>query len=77
MKKEIHIFGSLVDVIGANKITLEEIQDSDVLLNVLHQKFPLLVDKKMLIAIDKKIITSKTIFHSSSEIALLPPFSGG
>lgn len=77
MEIEIRIFGSLVDDLGAEKITLDNVHDSDDLLSMLYFKYPSLEAKKFMIAVDKKIIHSKTELNSTSEIALLPPFSGG
>ena len=36
-----------------------------------------MINVKYRIAIDKKIITSNTAITETSDIALLPPFSGG
>jgi len=71
------VFGSLADITGANKISVTLEKDTASLLEKMIVMYPLLNNRKFTIAVDKKIINENTIIHSSSEIALLPPFSGG
>ncbi len=74
---KVWVYGQLEDFTGASVITLENIFDTDMLTQNLFQKFPLLKDKKFLVAVDKQVVTEKTAIDSNAEIALLPPFSGG
>ncbi len=71
------VYGQLEDVTGASVITLENIFDTEMLTQNLFQQYPLLKDKKFLVAVDKQVVTEKTAIDSNAEIALLPPFSGG
>ena len=77
MEVRILIFGSLTEIVGSNSILFPLEKDSHSLLEKLNSTYPLLKEKKFEIALDKKIIHENTPLHSSSEIALLPPFSGG
>ena len=74
---KVMIYGQLEDVTGASVITLDGISDTDMLTENLFQQFPLLRQKKFLVAINQQVVTEKTTFDSNAEIALLPPFSGG
>jgi molybdopterin converting factor small subunit len=76
-KLNIMVFGQLEDITGSSAISVEHADDTDVLLNKLYGKYPLLKEKKFLIAIDQKIIIGKTAIGEQAKIALLPPFSGG
>lgn len=77
MKYKILLFGSLVDVFGSQSYAMDVCDDTDALKQALLQQFPLLNQHRFNIAIDKKIISENTPISSTSEIALLPPFSGG
>ena len=74
---KVWVYGQLEDVTGASVITLDNIFDTDMLTQNLFQQYPLLKDKKFLVAIDKQVVTEKTAIDPNAEIALLPPFSGG
>lgn len=73
----IMIFGQLEDVTGASVISISHVADTDLLLNKLYSQYPLLKEKKFLIAVDNQIIHKKTEIGEQVKIALLPPFSGG
>jgi len=79
MNKQMNImvFGQLEDITGASIISIDEVTDTEQLLNVLFIRFPQLKEKKMLIAVDQKIIYENTVINNQSTVALLPPFSGG
>lgn len=76
-KLNIMIFGQLEDIIGTSVITIEKVSDTVALLEKLYMQYPLLNQKKFLIAVDKKIINGKAEIGETALIALLPPFSGG
>jgi sulfur-carrier protein len=76
-KLTIMVFGQLQDITGSSVISIEDVTDTDMLLSKLSTQYPLLKEKKFLIALDKKIITEKTGINGLQAIALLPPFSGG
>lgn len=73
----IMIFGQLEDVTGASVISISHVADTDLLLNKLYSQYPLLKEKKFLIAVDNQIIHKKKEIGEQVKIALLPPFSGG
>jgi molybdopterin synthase sulfur carrier subunit len=73
----IMVFGQLEDITGTSVIAFDKVSDTDLLLKKLYAQYPLLKEKKFLIAVDQKIITEKTKIVGQSTIALLPPFSGG
>ena len=74
---EIILFGQLRDIAGSNRITVDAITDTNELKKELHLKYPGFANTKYAIAIDKKIISKTVPLNAESEIALLPPFSGG
>jgi molybdopterin converting factor small subunit len=76
-KISIQLYGSLVDTINSSKLELYDVTDTDILKQKLSIEFPLLAKKEFAIAVDQKIIQTNTAIHPESEIALLPPFSGG
>ena len=65
----IKIFGQLVDITGSDSIVLDDVYNSEALEKMLHQKYPALKNTKYKIAVNRNII--------QSEVALLPPYSGG
>ncbi len=73
----IMIFGQLEDVTGTSVVSISHVADTDLLLNKLYSQYPLLKEKKFLIAVDNQIIHKKTEIGEQVKIALLPPFSGG
>ena len=73
----IKIFGQLNDIIGGNVIEVENIADTDELVEQLQRKYPSLVNSKYRVAVNRKIIELNTALQQDAEVALLPPFSGG
>jgi molybdopterin synthase sulfur carrier subunit len=71
------IFGQLEDITGTAVVSIENVLDTNMMLSKLYAQYPLLKEKKFLIAVNQKIITEKTEIGDQSTIALLPPFSGG
>lgn len=68
-------FGRLKEILDSD---LEfEAENSDELLNKLNEKFPLLKDLKLRIAVDQKIISENTELKNNNVVALMPPYSGG
>ena len=76
MSIHIILFGRLADIAG-NSVFLDDVADTDSLINVLHGKYPALVESKYVIAVNKQVITSNTSINENSVVALLPPYSGG
>ena len=76
MSLKIIFFGRLAEI-GGESIELDQVENTDDLVKALHKNFPKLADTRYAIAVDKKVISGNTILHKNSEVALLPPFSGG
>ena len=76
MSLKIIMFGKLVDIAG-NFVSVDGAKDTDSLVNLLNKSYPALTNIKYVIAVNKKVISQNTVLDTNSEIALLPPFSGG
>jgi len=76
MTVNIIIFGRLTDIAGSS-LALENIADTNSLVNELHILYPALADAKYVVAVDKKVANENTTLTENSIVALLPPFSGG
>ena len=73
----IKVFGQLVDIIGSNSFKMDDVESTDELIKNIHVKYPALINSKFKVAVNRNIVQSETALQSDSEIALLPPFSGG
>ena len=76
MSLKVIMFGKLVDIAGS-LVSVDDAKDTSDLVNILNKTYPALANTKYVIAVNKKIINQNTILDNNSEIALLPPFSGG
>jgi molybdopterin synthase sulfur carrier subunit len=77
MNLNIKYFGLLTEVTQCSEETIVFSKASvSELLNVLFEKYPDLKDKDFQVALNNEIVSKDTII-STSEITLLPPFSGG
>ena len=77
MQITIKYFGLLVDVTGCSEETLHTSAETfKQLLEELYGKYPELETKDFQVAQNNTIV-SKTEVINQTEIALLPPFSGG
>lgn len=74
---EILVFGELVDFIGSEKVNISYCTTVEELYSSLFKQFPALREKTFLIAQNNLIISTQDLIIKGSEIALLPPFSGG
>ncbi len=74
---DIMVFGQLKDITGCAVVSIEKVSDTTLLLKKMYARYPLLKDKKFLIAVNQKIISEQTEIGELATIALLPPFSGG
>lgn len=73
----VYFFGQLTDVTGVEQVTVPVMIDSATLEQWLLQKYPGLAAKKYRMAVNKQLISATTALTKDSEVALLPPFSGG
>lgn len=76
-KFEVKAFGMIAEKIGTDSIQVSGIETIEELKIYLNEQFPNLKDMKFSIALDKQIIQDAREIPSGSEVALLPPFSGG
>lgn len=77
MRIKILLFGQLKERLGADFIEIEGVMDSDMLMVKLKSEFPVLSDLSFRLAVDKNLVSEKVVLSEKSEVALLPPFSGG
>lgn len=76
-KISVRAFGMIAEKIGSGQIQLTEISTVEELRDSLFEKFPDLKNMKFSIAINKQLVSGNAPIPADSEIALLPPFSGG
>ncbi len=76
MSLKVIMFGRLADIAGSS-VSVNNVPDTDSLVNLLHKDYPELARTKYVIAVDKEIIKENTGLGKNSRVALLPPFSGG
>lgn len=77
MQVNVILFGLLKDLAGKGNIILENVADTESLVAILYEKYPAMVNKKFIIAVDKQVVSKNTVLTDNSTIALMPPFSGG
>ena len=70
-------FGQVAEAIGAKTISVPDVEDTDQLLKALYGSYSGLKGIEFKLAVNKLMINSNTIFNGQTEVALLPPFSGG
>ena len=76
MSVKIILFGKLAEIAGGS-VSVDNVADTDDLINALHKDFPALSNTKYVIAVDKQVIKENTVLNKNCMVALLPPFSGG
>lgn len=74
---EVRFFGQLTDRTGCKNLILEDVVDTDTLIQQLNERFPALASAKIMLAVNNTMIQSNTILAAGCRIDLLPPFSGG
>lgn len=79
MEISVLFFGALTDITGTStsRISIPDVADTDSLEGLLKKQFPRLGEVTYRVAVDRRIIQEKTCLAGHSEVALLPPFSGG
>ena len=70
------MFGRLADIAG-NSVSVNDVNDTDSLIADLQKNYPALTETKYVVAVNKQVIKGNTLLDKNSEVALLPPFSGG
>jgi molybdopterin synthase sulfur carrier subunit len=76
MSVKVILFGKLADIAGG-AVSVDNVTDTDGLINALHKDYPEFIKTKYVIAVDKQVIKENTVLKKKSTVALLPPFSGG
>jgi sulfur-carrier protein len=74
---KITLFGQLTDITGSSSIAVETVQDTDALVQAVNTLYPAMAGVKYIVAVNKKAVNSNTIINETSDLAFLPPFSGG
>jgi sulfur-carrier protein len=74
---KITLFGQLTDIAGTSSFVVEAVQDTDALVQAVDRRYPAMAGARYAIAVDKKAIGGNTVINENSDLAFLPPFSGG
>lgn len=74
---EVMFFGQLTDATGVSSAMVEEVANTDTLINMMKMRYPSLVSSTYMVAINNTMVTENTIIRSGSKVAFMPPFSGG
>ncbi|OYU96186.1 MAG: molybdopterin synthase sulfur carrier subunit [Bacteroidetes bacterium B1(2017)] len=77
MKVKILAFGQIAEITKNHTWIMDAPKTSADLVNQLETDFPELKELSYAISINKRIIHEPCLLQEMSEIALLPPFSGG
>jgi molybdopterin synthase sulfur carrier subunit len=75
MAVKIESFGQLSEITG--KSFEVDVNDTDQLVAVLHDRYQALGNIKYLVAVNRKVVTGNIQLSPADTIALLPPYSGG
>lgn len=73
----VKVFGMIAEKIGSDSFEVVGIGTTEDLRIYLNEQFPDLRNMKFSIAVDKQIVHDACEISGGSELALLPPFSGG
>ncbi|TAH40412.1 MAG: hypothetical protein EYC69_11420 [Bacteroidetes bacterium] len=74
---KVKVFGRLIEICESNYVEIDFVDSVELLKNSMETRFPLLKQHKYFIAIDKVISGSNDLIKPDSEIAFMPPYSGG
>lgn len=77
MPVQVIVFGQLTDIMGKNPVMVEQAADTSELIEQLNLRYPALVNKPYIIAVDRQIVSGHTTLSGNNVVALLPPFAGG
>jgi molybdopterin converting factor small subunit len=77
MTVKIKLFGQLADIIRQHELSVENVTDTDSLINEMKEQYPAMASVKFMLAVDKKITRENVLLKEGNVVALLPPFSGG
>lgn len=77
MEIKVLLFGLIAEYCKSRSVTVSQVTTTDELMQELRERFPMLKTMKFFVSVDRRIIHSNTNLNFESEVALLPPFSGG
>ncbi len=77
MQVTIKVFGPLTDIVRENDLVMNDVHDTDQMVQKLGERYPALHGAPYNIAVDKNIIDKNTVFTGDHIVALLPPYAGG
>jgi molybdopterin converting factor small subunit len=73
----IKAFGLVAEKINTAELQTDDFPDVQALLQWLFEAYPQLQSVKFSVAVNKQLAHAQSTLQNGSEIALLPPFSGG
>ena len=74
---EVMFFGQLADATGVLSVMVEEVGNTDMLIQMMKQRYPALESSTYMIAVNNAMVTENSIVGPGSKVAFMPPFSGG
>lgn len=74
---EVIFFGQLTDATGVSSAMVEEVANTDMLINLMKMRYPSLASSTYMVAVNNTMVTENTIIRPGSKVAFMPPFSGG
>lgn len=76
-KVSIQFFGMHTELIGENNIVMENVNNTDELMEKLIVVYPKLANQSYILAINNTIVKSNMDIMNDCNVACMPPFSGG
>jgi molybdopterin converting factor subunit 1 len=74
---EVMFFGQLTDATGVSSVMIDDVANTDMLIQMMKQRYPALESSTYMIAVNNAMVTENSIVTPGSKIAFMPPFSGG
>lgn len=74
---EVMFFGQLTDATGVSSVVIEEVANTDELIQMMKMRYPAIASSTYMVALNNTMVTENTIIPPGSKLAFMPPFSGG
>jgi molybdopterin synthase sulfur carrier subunit len=74
---EVLVFGIVAEIVKADKLQLPFVQTTADIVRYVRNTYPALSQINFAVSVDRTIVSNSIALPPGSEIALLPPFSGG
>ena len=74
---EVMFFRQLADGTGVSSVMIEEVANTDMLINMMKMRYPSLASSTYMVAVNNTMVTETTMLTPGSKVAFMPPFSGG